>query len=371
MVKWYKKIRIVGGPNERLGRVEVFDDDQWKGICGINWGAREAEVACRQAGLGYARRGGTSSKYGLQRRLAMYDVKCSGDELALKHCFHKEEEEGRCRYYEMAVVECSKTAPDVVMDYRELKKSIRVESRTLYDLSCAYEENCLSPTAAHYIHFPHLFERTLLRFTSRFWNRGTDAFLPRKAKGDWEWHQCHQHYHSMERFSDYDLTDENNIKQAEGHKASFCLEDSKCEKGVSKFFNCTNGGNQGVSVNCADNYKWNIDCQWIDITDLKYGKYKLRVVINPLRKIIESDYSNNVVSCQIDYISQSKVNVTDCQLDTCEQMSHGGTSDGACCKFPFTYKNIQYHACTTNGFGTTLWCATTNNFSKDKLWGKC
>ena len=112
----------------------------------------------------------------------------------------------------------------------------------------------------------------------------------------------------------YLIVDENNARQAEGHKASFCLEDSKCEKGVKKFFNCSNGGDQGVSINCADNYKWNIDCQWIDVSDVKYGKYKLRIVINPLRKIVESDYSNNIAVCDIEFISQSKVNVTHCQL---------------------------------------------------------
>lgn len=91
------------------------------------------------------------------------------------------------------------------MDYRELKKSIQVQSRSLFDLSCAYEENCLSSTAARYVIYPHLFQRTLMRFTSRFWNRGTAPFVPIKEKGHWIWHDCHAHYHSMERFSDYDL----------------------------------------------------------------------------------------------------------------------------------------------------------------------
>lgn len=91
------------------------------------------------------------------------------------------------------------------MDYRVVKKSIRVESRGLYELTCAYDENCLSSTAAHYIHYPNLFHRTLLRFTSRFWNRGTDSFEPDVSKENWQWHTCHRHYHSMERFTDYDL----------------------------------------------------------------------------------------------------------------------------------------------------------------------
>ncbi|XP_057307160.1 lysyl oxidase homolog 3A-like [Hydractinia symbiolongicarpus] len=366
-------IRVVDGPNKNIGRVEVYHDGKWSGICGIRWGLREAEVACRQAGLGYARKGYSSSKYGLTRRLAMYDVICSGDELSLSHCFHKGIGKARCRYYDMAIVECSDKAPDLVMDYRLVKKSIRVESRGLYELTCAYDENCLSSTAAHYIHYPNLFHRTLLRFTSRFWNRGTDSFEPDVSKENWQWHTCHRHYHSMERFTDYDLIDQHHIKRAEGHKASFCLEDSKCEKGVSKFYNCTNRGNQGISVDCADNYKFNIDCQWIDITDVSNGKYKLRIIINPLRNVVESDYSNNYVACDLNIISQSHVNVTDCYIEPCEQMSEGGTGDGACCVFPFTFKGKQYHSCTTNGLpgGRTLWCATTSNYDKDKKWGMC
>ena len=96
-------------------------------------------------------------------------------------------------------------APDIVMDYREMKKSMFIESRPLYELSCAFEEKCLSSTASYYIHYPHAFSRTLIRFTSRFWNRGTSDFVTNVKKDDWEWHDCHAHYHSMERFADYDL----------------------------------------------------------------------------------------------------------------------------------------------------------------------
>jgi len=86
-----------------------------------------------------------------------------------------------------------------------MKSSMRIESRGLYELSCAFEERCLSSSANHYIRYPYLFSRTLIRFTSRFWNRGTTDFRPNVGKDDWKWHDCHAHYHSMERFADYDL----------------------------------------------------------------------------------------------------------------------------------------------------------------------
>ncbi|XP_066934900.1 lysyl oxidase homolog 2B-like [Clytia hemisphaerica] len=370
------KLRVIGGPHQRLGRLEVFTDGVWQGICGMGFGPREAEVACRQAGLGYAIRGFSTSKYGLSRRKGLYNIKCSGDELRLQYCHHETDKTGRCRYYEMASVECSRYAPDIVMDYRQMKKSMRIESVSLVNLQCAFEEKCLSNTAKNYITYPFLFERTLIRFTSRFWNRGTTDFRPNIAKNHWEWHDCHSHFHSMERFADYDLVDSKGRKRSEGQKASFCLEDSMCDHSVSKRYNCTGKGDQGISVGCADNYKFNIDCQWIDVTDLEYGLYTLRVIVNPLRKALESDYLNNVVICKINFISQKRIDVQSCKLDDeCLHLSHGGTADGACCKFPFLYKGKEYRSCTTKGTEKFkkqfMWCSATTDYDRDKLWGLC
>ena len=63
-------------------------------------------------------------------------------------------------------------------------------------------------------------------------------------------------------------------------------------------------------MNCHDNYDYTLDCQWIDVTDLNVigRSFKLRLVANPAYKVAESDYSNNVVLCDImDYKTQIRV----------------------------------------------------------------
>lgn len=49
----------------------------------------------------------------------------------------------------------------------------------------------------------------------------------------------------MEVFATFDVYDLNGRKVAQGHKASFCLEDNLCLHGAEKKYNCKNYGDQG------------------------------------------------------------------------------------------------------------------------------
>ncbi|XP_069348603.1 protein-lysine 6-oxidase isoform X2 [Eulemur rufifrons] len=190
--------------------------------------------------------------------------------------------------------------PDLVPDPYYIQASTYVQKMSMYNLRCAAEENCLASSAyrGDVRDYDH---RVLLRFPQRVKNQGTSDFLPSRPRYSWEWHSCHQHYHSMDEFSHYDLLDANTQRRvAEGHKASFCLEDTSCDYGYHRRFACT-AHTQGLSPGCYDTYGADIDCQWIDITDVQPGNYILKVSVNPSYLVPESDYTNNVVRCDIRY----------------------------------------------------------------------
>ncbi|XP_040200095.1 protein-lysine 6-oxidase isoform X2 [Rana temporaria] len=193
--------------------------------------------------------------------------------------------------------------PDLVPDPYYIQSSIYVQKMSMYSLRCAAEENCLA-SSAYRSDVRDYDQRVLLRFPQRVKNQGTADFLPSRPRYSWEWHSCHQHYHSMDEFSHYDLLDASSQRRvAEGHKASFCLEDTSCDYGYYRRFACT-AHTQGLSPGCYDTYNADIDCQWIDITDVKPGNYILKVSVNPSYLVPESDYSNNIVRCDVRYTGQ-------------------------------------------------------------------
>ncbi|KAI5092724.1 lysyl oxidase-like 5b precursor [Silurus meridionalis] len=202
--------------------------------------------------------------------------------------------------------------PDLVPDAYSIQAGAYVQRMQMYALRCAAEENCLA-RSAYRPAVRDLDFRVLLRFPQKVRNLGTADFLPVKPRHQWEWHSCHQHYHSMDAFSLYDLLDVNTgRKVAEGHKASFCLEDTGCSPGFRRRYACT-AHTQGLSPGCHDTYAANIDCQWIDITDVAPGNYILKVTVNPNYLVPESDFSNNVVRCEVFYSGQH-VQMRNCRI---------------------------------------------------------
>lgn len=149
--------------------------------------------------------------------------------------------------------------------------------------TCDVNEGCVTGYGTRYV----------IAFTSRIYNVGTlDYWIgdPASQPGMFNLNNCHGHAH-YEGYGDYRLIDIYGNPLPVGHKNGYCVMDL-CGFGQ---YNC---GNMGISVGCYDEYGIGTQCQWIDVTDVPDGDYRLAIVINPAHLPdamghMEMNYYNN------------------------------------------------------------------------------
>ncbi|TSK22608.1 Neurotrypsin [Bagarius yarrelli] len=111
-------LRLVGGQEDFEGRVEVYYNGQWGTVCDDQWDDIDAEVVCRQLGLGSLMK----PKYVktiLREELdfcamtlgagpiLLDGVQCTGNELSLEECPHTPWGQHNCDHMEDAGVSCN------------------------------------------------------------------------------------------------------------------------------------------------------------------------------------------------------------------------------------------------------------------------
>jgi hypothetical protein len=171
--------------------------------------------------------------------------------------------------------------PDLQIDSAIFRQSLSLLTHVA--ATCDVDEGCVTGYGTRYV----------ITFTSRINNIGTLDFYigsPSTQPGMFNTNNCHGHAH-YEGYGDYRLFDSNGNLVPAGHKNGFCVIDL-CGHGQ---YTC---GNMGISVNCWDSYGASTQCQWIDITDVPTGDYRVAVIINSKHLPdafghYETNYANN------------------------------------------------------------------------------
>ncbi|XP_064384964.1 uncharacterized protein LOC135333878 isoform X2 [Halichondria panicea] len=106
-------LRLVGGANERQGRVEICSNEEWGTVCDDLWDLSDAQVVCYQ--LGYGREGIAFSfaMFGQGTGPILLDnVGCTGSENRLIECSHNGVGQHNCAHFEDASVQCDGSCTD-------------------------------------------------------------------------------------------------------------------------------------------------------------------------------------------------------------------------------------------------------------------
>lgn len=181
--------------------------------------------------------------------------------------------------------------PDLIIDGAYLMATIQQDVVDASADICLFNEGCVTGDGP----------RRVVRFGTRSANVGAaDVVVGEPVAGNplWEFDACHEHFH-FEGYARYDLVEASsgNVLPI-GNKNGFCLRDLDNWTNPScATYDCDY---QGISAGCADVYTPDLDCQWVDITDVAPGTYQLVVTVNTERSIREQSFENNSATVSIE-----------------------------------------------------------------------
>lgn len=157
--------------------------------------------------------------------------------------------------------------PDLAINEELLVNSIKLDSLFVEDV-CLVEEQCVRGYG----------RRDIVRFDTEIHNLGQKSYFlgsPTQDNDQFTWNNCHNHFH-FENYAEYIIYDAEGQKLPGGFKNGFCVMDLACPTGEQQF-TCDL---MGISPGCLDRYWAELECQWIDVTDLPDGMYTLVTRIN-------------------------------------------------------------------------------------------
>lgn len=185
--------------------------------------------------------------------------------------------------------------PDLVADQNQLVGTLVQDTRTFAPTDCAIAEGCITTPGT----------RKLLRFDTATQNVGNAELTigDPTRNACFVYSDCHQHFHfrGVAQYTLYEA--DGKTVAAVGHKQGFCLEDVEpipslqpAPGNPANPFVCTY---QGLHVGWEDDYPADVDCQWIDITDVPPGNYVVSILVNAQHFLPESNYENNEARAQV------------------------------------------------------------------------
>ena len=105
---FYYVVRLVDGPTEYEGRVEVYHNGEWGTVCDSQWDLNDAQVVCNELGVGRAIAAKHDAFYGQgSGRIWLDSVYCTGSELAIRNCRYRDYGYDYCKHDKDASVQCT------------------------------------------------------------------------------------------------------------------------------------------------------------------------------------------------------------------------------------------------------------------------